>query len=123
MGKLTRCSGEQINITENRALLHVALRAPKEAKIFVDGKIVVPQVHAVLDRMAEFSNRVRSGEWKGLTGKRIKNIVNVGIGGFDLGPVMACEAHKRPATIDDGAQRQTRHARRRESGLPDQPDL
>jgi glucose-6-phosphate isomerase len=87
-------SGEKINVTENRAVLHVALRAPKDAKIFVDGKNVVPEVHAVLDKMAEFSNRVRSGEWKGHTGERIRNIVNVGIGGSDLGPVMAYEALK-----------------------------
>jgi glucose-6-phosphate isomerase len=87
-------AGEKINITENRAVLHVALRAPRDAKIFVDGKNVVPEVHAVLDKMAAFSNRVRSGEWKGHTGKRIKNIINVGIGGSDLGPVMACEALK-----------------------------
>jgi glucose-6-phosphate isomerase len=87
-------SGEKINVTENRAVLHVALRAPKDAKIFVDGKNVVPEVHAVLDKMTEFSNRVRSGEWKGFSGKRIKNIINVGIGGSDLGPVMAYEALK-----------------------------
>jgi glucose-6-phosphate isomerase len=87
-------NGEKINVTENRAVLHVALRAPKDAKIFVDGKNVVPEVHAVLDKMAEFSNRVRSGEWKGFTGKHIKNIINVGIGGSDLGPVMAYEALK-----------------------------
>jgi glucose-6-phosphate isomerase len=87
-------SGEKINVTENRAVLHVALRAPKGATILLDGKNVVPEVHAVLDKMAEFSNRVRSGEWKGHTGKRIKNIINVGIGGSDLGPVMAYEALK-----------------------------
>ena len=87
-------SGEKINITENRAVLHVALRAPKGATILVDGKNVVPEVHAVLDKMAEFSNRVRSGEWKGHTGKRIKNVINIGIGGSDLGPVMAYEALK-----------------------------
>jgi glucose-6-phosphate isomerase len=87
-------SGEKINITENRAALHVALRAPKDAKTFVDGKNVVPEVHAVLDKMAEFSNRLRSGEWKGHTGKRIKNVINIGIGGSDLGPVMAYEALK-----------------------------
>ena len=87
-------SGEKINITENRAVLHTALRAPKGAKIFVDGKNVVPEVHAVLDKMAAFSNRVRSGEWKGHTGKRIRNLVNIGIGGSDLGPVMAYEALK-----------------------------
>jgi glucose-6-phosphate isomerase len=87
-------SGEKINVTENRAVLHVALRAPKGASILVDGKNVVPEVHAVLDKMAEFSNRVRSGEWKGFTGKHIKNIINIGIGGSDLGPVMAYEALK-----------------------------
>ena len=84
--------GDKINITENRAVLHTALRAPRTASIKVDGVDVVPEVHAVLDRMSEFSNRVRSGEWKGHTGKRIKNIVNIGIGGSDLGPVMAYEA-------------------------------
>ena len=87
-------SGEKINVTENRAVLHVALRAPKGATIIVDGKNVVPEVHAVLDKMADFSNRVRSGEWKGHTGKRIKNVINIGIGGSDLGPVMAYEALK-----------------------------
>lgn len=86
--------GEKINVTENRAVLHVALRAPRAAKIFVDGKNVVPEVHEVLDKMAVFSERIRSGEWKGFTGKRIKNIINIGIGGSDLGPVMACEALK-----------------------------
>src|SRR6059058_2546549 len=86
--------GEKINITENRAVLHVALRAPKGASIVVDGETVVPQVHAVLDKMADFSNRVRSGAWKGYTGKRIRNVINVGIGGSDLGPVMAYEALK-----------------------------
>jgi len=87
-------SGEKINLTENRAVLHVALRAPKGASIFVDGKDVVPDVHAVLDKMEGFSKRVRSGAWKGHTGKRIKNVVNIGIGGSDLGPVMAYEALK-----------------------------
>jgi glucose-6-phosphate isomerase len=87
-------AGEKINVTENRAVLHVALRAPKGAKIYVDGKNVVPEVHAVLDKLTEFSNRVRSGEWKGHTGKRIRNVVNIGIGGSDLGPVMAYEALK-----------------------------
>jgi glucose-6-phosphate isomerase len=87
--------GEKINITENRAVLHTALRAPKGASILVDGKNVVPQVHAVLDKMTEFVNRVRSGEWKGHSGKPIRNIVNIGIGGSDLGPVMAYEALKR----------------------------
>jgi len=86
--------GDKINITENRAVLHVALRAPKEASTIVDGENVVPQVHAVLDKMADFSNRIRTGEWKGHTGKRIRNIVNIGIGGSDLGPVMAYEALK-----------------------------
>ena len=85
-------SGEKINTTEKRAVLHTALRAPKGATIVVDGKNVVPEVHAVLDRMGDFSDRVRSGEWKGHTGKRIRNIVNIGIGGSDLGPVMAYEA-------------------------------
>jgi glucose-6-phosphate isomerase len=86
--------GEKINITENRAVLHVALRAPKGASIVVDGRNVVPEVHAVLDKMAEFANRVRTGQWKGHSGKRIRNIVNIGIGGSDLGPVMAYEALK-----------------------------
>ena len=85
-------NGEKINITEGRAVLHVALRAPKGASIVVDGQNVVPEVHAVLDRMAAFADRVRSGEWKGHTGKRILNVVNIGIGGSDLGPVMAYEA-------------------------------
>jgi glucose-6-phosphate isomerase len=86
--------GEKINITEKRAVLHIALRAPRDASIVVDGENVVPKVHAVLDRMADFSNRVRSGEWKGHTGKRIRSVINVGIGGSDLGPVMAYEALK-----------------------------
>ena len=84
--------GDKINVTEDCAVLHVALRAPKGASIITDGENVVLQVHAVLDRMAAFSNRVRSGEWKGHTGKRIRNVVNIGIGGSDLGPVMAYEA-------------------------------
>src|SRR5207344_3324444 len=84
--------GDKINITENRAVLHVALRAPRGTSIVVDGDNVVPHVHEVLDKMADFSNRVRSGEWKGHTGKPIRNIVNIGIGGSDLGPVMAYEA-------------------------------
>jgi glucose-6-phosphate isomerase len=87
-------SGEKINTSENRAVLHVALRAPKEQSILVDGENVVPEVHAVLDRMADFSNHVRSGAWLGHTGKRIRNVVNIGIGGSDLGPVMAYEALK-----------------------------
>jgi len=86
--------GEKINITENRAVLHVALRAPRGTSIVVDGENVVAQVHAVLDKMADFSNRVRSGAWKGYTGKRIRNVINIGIGGSDLGPVMAYEALK-----------------------------
>ena len=85
-------SGEKINLTENRAVLHVALRAPRRAVIRVDGENVVPQVHAVLDKMTEFAQRVRSGAWKGHTGQRIRNVVNIGIGGSDLGPVMAYEA-------------------------------
>ena len=84
--------GEKINITEGRSVLHAALRAPREASILVDGKNVVPEVHAVLDKMAAFSERIRSGEWKGHTGKRIRNVINIGIGGSDLGPVMAYEA-------------------------------
>jgi len=86
--------GEKINVTENRAVLHVALRAPKDASIVADGKNVVPEVHAVLDKMTAFCNRVRSGAWTGHTGKRIRNVINVGIGGSDLGPVMAYEALK-----------------------------
>jgi glucose-6-phosphate isomerase len=84
--------GARINVTENRAVLHTALRAPRGTSILVDGKNVVPDVHAVLDAMGDFSNRVRSGAWKGHTGKRIRNVVNIGIGGSDLGPVMAYEA-------------------------------
>ena len=84
--------GEKINVTENRAVLHVALRAPRDESIVVDGENVVPQVHAVLDKMTDFSNRVRSGEWKGYTGKRMRNIINIGIGGSDLGPHMAYDA-------------------------------
>jgi glucose-6-phosphate isomerase len=84
--------GERINITENRAVLHVALRAPKGTSIFLDGQNVMPQVHAMLDKMSNLSNRVRNGEWKGFTGKQIRNVVNIGIGGSDLGPVMAFEA-------------------------------
>src|SRR5437588_1370532 len=84
--------GDKINVTENRAVLHVALRAPRGTSIVVDGKNVVPDVHAVLDAMTDFANRVRSGAWTGHTGKRIRNVVNIGIGGSDLGPVMAYEA-------------------------------
>jgi glucose-6-phosphate isomerase len=93
-------SGEKINTTEKRAVLHVALRAPKDVSILVDGKNVVPEVHAVLDKMADFSERVRSGAWKGQTGKRIRNLVNIGIGGSDLGPVMAYEALKHYSQRD-----------------------
>src|SRR5438309_5062349 len=92
--------GDKINVTENRAVLHVALRGPKGASIVVDGQNVVPEVHAVLDKMADFSNRVRSGAWKGYTGKRIRNVINVGIGGSDLGPVMAYEALKHYSERD-----------------------
>jgi glucose-6-phosphate isomerase len=92
--------GEHINVSEDRAVLHVALRMPKTASLVVDGTDVVRQVHEVLDRMADFSNRVRSGEWRGYTGKRIRNVINVGIGGSDLGPVMAYEALRHYATRD-----------------------
>ena len=85
-------SGDKINITENRAVLHTALRAPLDSVIIVDGTNVVPEVHAVLDKMADFAQRLRSGEWRGFTGKRIRSVVNIGIGGSDLGPVMAYEA-------------------------------
>ena len=84
--------GDKINITENRAVLHTALRAPREAVIEVDGHNVVPDVHAVLDKMAEFAESIRSGVWTGYTGKPIRNVINIGIGGSDLGPVMAYEA-------------------------------
>jgi glucose-6-phosphate isomerase len=93
-------SGEKINVTENRAVLHTALRATRDATVMVDGVNVVPEVHAVLDRMAAFCERVRNGSWLGHTGKRIKNIVNIGIGGSDLGPVMAYQALKFYATRD-----------------------
>src|SRR5207302_6768014 len=85
-------SGEKINTTEARAVLHIALRAPRTASILVDGRDVVPEVHAVLDRMARFAERVRAGRWVGYSGKPIRNVVNIGIGGSDLGPVMAYEA-------------------------------
>jgi glucose-6-phosphate isomerase len=84
--------GEKINVSENRAVLHVALRAPRNASIIHDGHNVVPDIHAVLDRMADFADRLRGGTWKGHTGKRIRNVINIGIGGSDLGPVMAYEA-------------------------------
>src|SRR5262244_3713326 len=92
--------GDKINATENRAVLHVALRAPRGSSILVDGKDVVPDVHAVLDRMAAFATHVRDGGWKGHTGKRIRNVVNIGIGGSDLGPVMAYEALRHYAARD-----------------------
>src|SRR5262249_29128327 len=92
--------GEKINITEKRAVLHVALRAPKNESIMVDGTDVVPDVHAILTKMADFAQRVRSGSWKGHTGKRICNVINIGIGGSDLGPVMAYEAMKHHSTRD-----------------------
>jgi glucose-6-phosphate isomerase len=92
--------GEKINITENRAVLHVALRAPKGTSILVDGENVVPEVHAVLDKMAAFADRVRGGDWRGHTGKRIRNVINIGIGGSDLGPVMAYEALKHTSHRD-----------------------
>jgi glucose-6-phosphate isomerase len=92
--------GEHINVSEDRAVLHVALRMPRDVSLVVDGADVVAQVHEVLDRMADFSNRVRSGEWRGYTGKRIRNVINVGIGGSDLGPVMAYEALRDYATRD-----------------------
>src|SRR5215475_6219015 len=84
--------GDKINTSEKRAVLHVALRAPRGASILHEGQNVVPEVHAVLDKMAGFADRVRSGDWKGHTGKRIRNVINIGIGGSDLGPVMAYEA-------------------------------
>jgi glucose-6-phosphate isomerase len=92
--------GDKINVTEDRAVLHTALRAPRDAEIGVDGENVVPKVHEVLDRMSAFADRVRSGDWKGHTGKRIRNVVNIGIGGSDLGPVMAYEALRHYADRD-----------------------
>ncbi|MBV9334869.1 MAG: glucose-6-phosphate isomerase, partial [Solirubrobacterales bacterium] len=91
-------TGERINVSENRSVLHVALRMPRSASLIVDGVDVVRQVHEVLDRMAAFSDRVRSGEWRGHTGKAIRNVVNIGIGGSDLGPVMAYEALRHYTT-------------------------
>ena len=93
-------AGEKINVSENRAVLHVALRAPKGTQIFVDGKDVVPEVHEVLERMGAFADRIRSGAWTGHTGKRIRNVLNVGIGGSDLGPVMAYEALRHYSARD-----------------------
>src|SRR2546428_6374213 len=92
--------GEKINVTEHRAALHVALRAPRGEAIVVDGEDVVPQVHTVLDRMADFATRVRDGHWTGHTGKRIRHVVNIGIGGSDLGPVMAYEALRHYSARD-----------------------
>src|SRR5262245_40668948 len=92
--------GEKINVSENRAVLHVALRAPKGSSIVVDGQNVVPGVHAVLDKMNGFADRVRRGAWKGQTGKRIRNVINIGIGGSDLGPVMAYEALRHYSARD-----------------------
>jgi glucose-6-phosphate isomerase len=92
--------GDKINVSENRAVLHVALRAPRGASIIHDGQNVVPEVHAVLDKMADFADRLRSGAWKGHTGKRIRNVINIGIGGSDLGPVMAYEALKHYSDRD-----------------------
>ena len=88
-------SGEKINVSEGRAVLHVALRAPRSEKILVDGKDVVPEVHDVLDRMAAFSDKLRSGEWKGHSGKRIRTVINIGIGGSYLGPEMAYRALRK----------------------------
>jgi glucose-6-phosphate isomerase len=93
-------TGQKINVTENRAVLHVALRAPKSESIVVDGEDVVPAVHDTLDKMSAFADKIRSGEWKGHTGKRIKNVINIGIGGSDLGPVMAYEALKHYSQRD-----------------------
>jgi len=92
--------GEHINVSEDRAVLHVALRMPEGESLVVDGVDVVAQVHEVLRRMADFSNRIRSGEWTGYTGKRIRNVINIGIGGSDLGPVMAYEALRHYSTRD-----------------------
>ena len=92
--------GDKINVTENRSVLHVALRAAKGEQYFSDGADVVPEVHAVLDKMAAFAQQVRSGAWKGHTGKRIRNVISVGIGGSDLGPVMAYEALKHYSQRD-----------------------
>src|SRR5262249_43545397 len=92
--------GEKINVSEQRAVLHVALRAPRGASIVVDGRDVVPEVHAVLDAMADFANRVRGGAWTGHTGARIRNVINIGIGGSDLGPVMAYQALRNYSARD-----------------------
>lgn len=96
--------GEKINRTEDRAVLHTALRAPRSAEVMVDGENVIPAVHEVLDRMECFADRIRSGEWKGYTGKAIRTVVNIGIGGSDLGPVMACEALKPYSLRDIGVR-------------------
>ena len=119
--------GDKINVTENRAVLHTALRAPRDASIMVDGHDVVPDVHRVLDRMAEFSDRVRSGAWRGHTGKPIRNVVNIGIGGSDLGPMMAYEALQRlrQAGADASASSRTStpptSSRRRAASTPPRP--
>ena len=93
-------AGEHINVSENRAVLHTALRLPRDATLVVDGVDIVAEVHGVLDRMTDFANRIRSGEWRGHTGKAIRNVINVGIGGSDLGPVMAYEALRHYARRD-----------------------
>ncbi len=98
-------AGEKINVSENRAVLHVALRMPRGASIVVDGENVVPAVHAVLDQMASFAERVRSGAWVGHTGKPIRNVVNIGIGGSDLGPVMAYRGRPRSRSGPDAVHR------------------
>ncbi len=114
MSALPRCfRGELINVTEKRAVLHVALGAPKTERIILDGVDVVPEVHAVLERMASFALQVRSGEWLGYTGKRIRNVISIGIGGSDLGPVMAYEGatllqparHDVPLRLERGRHR------------------
>ena len=110
--------GDKINLSENRSVLHVALRAPRGTSISVDGENVGPKIHAVLDRMADFPNRVRSGAWKGHTGKPIRNLVNIGIGGSDLGPVMAYEAlrHYSERRLDIPVRLEHRRHRLRRSG-------
>ncbi len=109
-------AGEHINVSEDRAVLHVALRLPRDATLVVDGVDVVAEVHAVLDRMSSFADAVRSGEWVGHTGRRIRNVVNIGIGGSDLGPVMAYEAlrdYSRPRPHDALRVEHRRHRLRR----------
>ena len=107
-------AGEHINVTEDRAVLHVALRAPRGEQIVTDGHDVVPDVHEVLDRMANFADRVRSGEWTGATGKRITTVINIGIGGSDLGPAMAYAGARATSVPGDRVPvRQQRRRRRR----------